>query len=152
MTIREYLDDHNFVDIGPGGAKAIVLMIGSNNTGVEREAGKAGRPRGKTPEVIAGVKAVVAALRAKRPESKILLLGIFPRSEKNDSPQRGQINAALAPMHDGKHVFYLDIGKNFLKPNGDIDRSVMPDGTHPNDKGYELWARAIEQPLKNLLK
>src|SRR4051812_30778640 len=50
--------------------KAVVLLIGSNNTGIEREAGKAGRPRGQTPEVIAGVKAVVEAIRAKLPETK----------------------------------------------------------------------------------
>jgi lysophospholipase L1-like esterase len=135
--------------------KAIVLMIGSNNTGVEREAGKAGKPRNLTPETIEGVKAVVRAIRAKRPETKILLLGIFPRGEQADLPQRQQIreiNAAIAPLHDGKHVTFLDIGQKFLKPDGAIDRAVMPDCTHPNDKGYEIWAKAIEKPLKELLR
>ena len=132
--------------------RVVVLLIGSNNTGVEHATGL---PRNLTWETIAGVKAVVPAIRAKLPETKILLLGIFPRSEKNDAPQRVQIreiNAAIAPLHDGQHVFFLDIGGKFLKPNGDIDRGVVPDGTHPNDKGYEIWARAIEQPLKDLLK
>ena len=135
--------------------KVIVLLIGSNNTGFEREAGKAGRPRNQTPEVIAGVKAVVAALRAKRPESKILLLGIFPRGEQPDLPQRRQIreaNAALSSLHDGKHVHFLDIGEKFLKPDGAISRALVPDATHPNDKGYEVWAKAIEEPLKALLQ
>ncbi len=135
--------------------KVIVLLIGSNNTGVEREEGKAGKPRNLTHEAIAGVKAVVQAIRSKRPESKLLLLGIFPRGEKADLPQRQQIreiNAATAPLHDGKHIFFLDIGDKFLKPDGAIDRDVMPDCTHPNDKGYEIWAKAIEQPLKKLLR
>ena len=135
--------------------KAVVLLIGSNNTGIERVEGKVGRPRNLTPEVIAGVKAVVAALRAKLPETKILLLGIFPRGEKPDLPQRQQIrevNAAIAPLHDGQHVFFLDIGDKFLKPDGAIAREVMPDSTHPNEKGYEIWAKAIERPLRDLLK
>ncbi|MBL9201308.1 MAG: GDSL family lipase [Opitutaceae bacterium] len=134
--------------------KVIVLLIGSNNTGIEREGRRAGQPRNTTAEAIAGVRAVVAALRAKRPESKILLLGIFPRSEKRDAPQRTQIreiNAAIAPLHDGHHVHFLDLGHVFLKPDGDIDRTLMPDATHPNENGYEAWARAIDVPLRRLL-
>jgi beta-glucosidase len=116
--------------------------------------GKVGHPRNLTPEVIAGVKAVVAAIRAKLPDTKILLLGIFPRGEKPDLPQRQQIrevNAAIAPLHDGKHIFFLDIGGKFLQADGAISREVMPDCTHPNEKGYEIWAKAIAQPLRELL-
>ena len=40
----------------------------------------------------------------------------------------------------------------FLKENGDIARDVMPDCTHPNEKGYEIWAKAIQEPLKKLLQ
>ena len=132
--------------------KAIVLLIGSNNTGVEQGTDK---PRNLTHETIAGVKAVVAALRDKLPATKILLLGIFPRREQADHPQRVQIreiNSAIAPLHDGKHVFFLDIGSKFLKPDGAISKELVPDFTHPNEKGYEVWAKAIEQPLKSLLK
>ena len=135
--------------------KVVVLLIGSNNTGLEREGRRAGQQRNTTDEAIAGVRAVVAALRAKKPTAKILLLGIFPRSEKRDAPQRIQIreiNAAIAPLHDGRHVHFLDIGHIFLKSDGDIDRTLMPDGTHPNDQGYEAWARAIDAPLKALLR
>jgi lysophospholipase L1-like esterase len=135
--------------------KVVVLMIGSNNTGIEREPGKAGKPRNLTPETIEGVKAVVHAIRAKLPDTKILLLGIFPRGEKPDLPQRQQIreiNAAIAQLHDGKHVHFLDIGDKFLKPDGAISRDVMPDTTHPNEKGYEIWAKAIEKPLRDLLQ
>jgi beta-glucosidase len=145
--------DHGELDILR--PKVVVLLIGSNNTGIEREEGKAGRPRNLTPETIAGVKAVVASIRAKLPNSKLLLLGIFPRGEKADLPQRQQIreiNAAIAPLHDGKHIFFLDIGDKFLKPDGAIDRGLVPDATHPNDKGYEVWAKAIEPSLKKLLQ
>lgn len=129
--------------------KALVLLIGSNNTGTEHATGK---PRNLTPETIAGVQAVVKALRAKLPQTKILLLGIFPRGEAPQRQQIREINAAIAPLHDGENIHFLDIGANFLLPNGDINRQLLPDRTHPNEAGYEVWAKAIDAPLKALLR
>ncbi|MEY4939897.1 MAG: hypothetical protein RIQ93_1632 [Verrucomicrobiota bacterium] len=129
--------------------KAIVLLIGSNNTGVEHATGK---PRNLTPEVIAGVQAVVQSIRAKRPQTKILLLGIFPRGNDEQRKQIREINAAIAPLHDGQYIHYLDIGKQFLLSDGEINRKVMPDRTHPNEAGYEIWAQAIAAPLQALLR
>jgi len=97
---------------------------------------------------------VVHELRAKLPEAKILFLAIFPRGEKND-PQRAQITAVnreLAKLHDGKHVFWLDIGARFLDAEGNLPRNIMPDLLHPSLKGYEIWADAIREPLRQLLR
>ena len=71
--------------------KVVVLMIGTNNTGLERD-GKT--PRNTTPEVIEGVTAVVRELRTKFPESRILFLAIFPRGEKA-APQRDQVAGSM---------------------------------------------------------
>jgi lysophospholipase L1-like esterase len=131
--------------------KVVVLMIGTNNTGFERDGTT---PRNSTPEVIEGVTAVVSELRTRFPEAKILFLAIFPRGEKA-SPQRAQVdevNRAIARLHDGKHVFFLDIGAKFLDANGNILPEVMPDLLHPSEKGYQIWADAIREPLKDLLK
>ena len=131
--------------------KVVFLMIGTNNTGLERNSTT---PRNSTPEVIEGVTAVVNELRAKFPQAKILFLAIFPRGEK-DSPQRlqgAEINRALAKLHDGRHVCFLDIGDKFLDAEGNIPRDVMPDLLHPSEKGYEIWANAIREPLKRLLQ
>lgn len=131
--------------------KVVVLMIGTNNTGLERD-GKT--PRNATPEVIEGVTAVVSELRTRFPETRILFLAIFPRGEKA-APQRLQIaevNRAVARLHDGKHVYFLDIGAKFLDADGNIPREVMPDLLHPSEKGYQIWADAIWEPLKDLLK
>jgi len=131
--------------------KVVVLMIGTNNTGLERD-GKT--PRNATPEVIEGVTAVVKELRAKLPESKILLLAIFPRGEK-DSPFRAQIkeiNTAIAKLDDGKMVKFLNINQKFLEPDGTLSKDVMPDLLHPGEKGYQIWADAMKEPLAELLK
>lgn len=131
--------------------KVVVLMIGTNNTGKEKDNGPI---RNTTPEVIEGVTAVVKGLRAKLPESKILLLAIFPRGAK-DAPQREQVkdvNAAIAKLADGKMVKFLDIGDKFLEPDGTLPKDVMPDLLHPNEKGYQIWADAMESTLTGMLK
>jgi lysophospholipase L1-like esterase len=131
--------------------KVIVLMIGTNNTGKERNSD---RIRNTTPEVIEGVVAVTKQLRSKLPDSKILFLAIFPRGEK-DNPQRAQvalINTVLAKLDDGKMVKFLDIGPKFLEPDGTLSKDVMLDLLHPNEKGYQIWADAMEPTLAEMLK
>lgn len=132
--------------------KGVVLMIGTNNTGFERDGTT---PRNTPAETIAGVSAIVETLRTKQPQAKILLLAIFPRGEKPDHPQRKQIaeiNTALARLADGKNVRFLDIGDKFLAADGTLPKDIMPDFLHPNEKGYEIWAAAIKQPVAALLK
>lgn len=130
--------------------KAVVLMIGTNNTGKERD----GSARNSTAETIEGVTAVVKSIRTKLPGSELLLLAVFPRG-KVDAPERAQIkeiNAALAKLDDGKIVKFLDIGKVFLADDGSIPKTIMPDLLHPSEQGYQRWADAMEPTLAGMLK
>ncbi|MEO5958051.1 MAG: platelet-activating factor acetylhydrolase IB subunit [Opitutaceae bacterium] len=142
--------DHGELDgIKP---KVVVLMIGTNNTGLERGTAT---PRNTTAEAAEGVVAVVKTLRTKLPASKILLLAIFPRGESPDDPQRKQvaeINTTLAKLADGKAIRFLDLGPKFLAADGTLPKEIMPDFLHPSEKGYEIWAAAIKQPLAQMLQ
>jgi lysophospholipase L1-like esterase len=132
--------------------KAVVMMIGTNNTGFERDNTT---PRNTPAETAAGVQEIIKLLRAKQPQARILLLAVFPRGEKPDHPQRKQvneINALISKFHDGKNVHYLDIGRKFLAADGTLPKEIMPDFLHPKEKGYEIWAAAIKEPLAALLK
>lgn len=130
--------------------KLVVVMIGTNNTGKERD----GKPRNTTPEIIEGVTTVVKGLRTQLPESKVLLLAVFPRGQKGQPirDQLGEINAALAKLDDGKRVKFLDIGPKFLEADGTLPIDIMPDLLHPNEKGYQIWAEAIEVTVKEMMK
>ncbi len=140
--------DHGELDgIKP---KVVVLMIGTNNSGKEKD----GHMRNTIPQIIEGVTAVVTELRAKLPGSKILLLAIFPRGTIDDF-QRGEVavvNTALAKLDDGKMVRFLDIGPNFLEADATLPRSIMPDLLHPNEKGYQIWADAMNPTLDEMMK
>lgn len=132
--------------------KVIVLMIGTNNTGFERDNTT---PRNTPAEASAGVATILKKLRSYQPQAKILLLAVFPRGEKPDNPGRVQvnaINASIAPLADGKMIRYLDLGPKFLAADGTLPKEIMPDSLHPNEKGYEIWAAAIKQPLAEMLK
>lgn len=149
------LDHGNFDGLKP---KLVVLMIGTNNTGHQ------GRPQTElkgavyqcTAEQTAeGVKAIVAKLQAKLPETKILLLGIFPRgatAEDKFRQQNDATNALIAKLDDGKSVFFMNIGATFLQPNGGLSKEIMPDLLHLSPRGYEMWASAIEGKVKELMK
>lgn len=131
--------------------KVVVLMIGTNNTGKERDKTTI---RNTVPETIEGVQAVVADIRKRLPESKILLLGIFPRGAKLDDFQRGQvalINTVIAKLDDGKMIKYLDIGPAFLDSEGNLPKDIMPDALHPNERGYQIWADAMNPTLIKMM-
>jgi beta-glucosidase len=124
--------------------KAAVVMIGTNNSNGEDNSAQ---------QIAEGVKAIVKELRTREPQMKILLLAIFPRGE-NFNPQRGkitQVNQVLQKLDDGKNVFYLDIGHRFLEEDGTLSATIMPDYLHLSQKGYEIWADAIEPKLSELL-
>ncbi len=131
--------------------RVVVLMIGTNNTGKERNSNTI---RNSVPETIAGVQAVVKELRAKLPDTRILLLGIFPRGTLDD-PQRAQvalINTVIAKLDDGRMVRYLDIAPKFLAADGTLPRTIMPDLLHPNERGYQIWADAMNPTLDEMMK
>lgn len=134
------LDNGNIKGIHP---KAAVLMIGTNNSG------------SNTPEQIAeGITAIVQKLRKDLPETKILLLAVFPRGADKSDPRRQvneATNAIVSKLDDGKMVYYLDIGPAFLADDGTLSKEIMPDLLHLSPKGYQIWAEAIEPKLAVLM-
>jgi beta-glucosidase len=130
-------------------AKAAVVMIGTNNSGKNKD----GTDAYTDSDILEGVTAIVQQIRTRQPDTKIILCAIFPRG-KTFSPQRGrllEINQAIARLDDGKNIFYLDFGSQFIENDGSISKSIMPDALHPNEAGYKIWAAAIEPKLKELL-
>jgi beta-glucosidase len=124
--------------------KAAVIMIGTNNSnGTDNTA----------EEIADGIKAICAKLRAELPKTKILILAIFPRAPQ-PCPQReknAQASELASKIADNKTIFYLDINKQFLADDGSLSPDIMPDYLHPNTKGYQIWAEAMEPTLAKLM-
>lgn len=126
--------------------RTAVLMIGTNNTG----------HRLAQPEfTAAGIKAILQELRTRLPQTKILLLAIFPREEQPDAEMRqinNQINDIIKTYADNRHIFFLNINEHFLEEDGTLSREVMPDLLHLNEASYATWAEAMEPTLVKLMQ
>lgn len=123
----------------------VVLMIGTNNTGHRQD---------EPAWVARGVESILDELTSRLPDSKILMLAIFPRSaEADDLPRRNNtlINARLRNFADGERVFFHDLNSVFLDRQGNLPEAVMPDLLHPNEHGYRLLARELAPLIDTLI-
>ena len=123
-------------------AKVVVIHLGTNNVG-----------KNSVEDIVTGLRAIVAEVRQRQPQAQILLMGILPRGPKPDATRtkQAEINTQLATWHGRDNVTFLDITAKYLQPDGSIPRELMSDYLHPTDKGYEIWAEAIEPQLKKWL-
>ena len=126
-------------------AKLFTLMIGTNNSHHDKSV--------KPEEIAAGIKRIIGIMRAKHPESKIVLMPIFPCREKSDDPIRVKneaVNVLIKPFADGETVRWLDFNQKFFNAEGQLTREVMNDLLHPNEKGYQIWLDAILPTFKEI--
>ena len=125
-------------------AKVAVVMIGTNNSN--------GKDYSES-DILAGITAIVKGISERQPETKIILCAIFPKG-RTFNPARGkilQVNQALARLDDGKHIFFLDFGSQFIENDGSISQSMMTKYLHPTEAGYKIWAAAMEPTIEKLL-
>ena len=134
------LDNGNIDGIKP---KLAVLMIGTNNSG-----------HNTSEQIADGITAIVTKLRDKLPETKVLILAVFPRgadgTNKNRMVNEGA-NKIVEKLADGKNIEYLDIGPKFLDDKGNLSKEVMPDQLHLNPASYQTWADAIEPHVARMM-
>lgn len=125
--------------------RLLVLLVGTNNAGHRMD---------KAEDTALGIKQILSVLAEKLPQTKILLLAIFPRSAKPTQKLRilnEQVNQIIRTYADDEKVFFRDINHIFLDEKGRITSDVMNDFLHPNTSQYQLFAEAIEPTLVSLL-
>ena len=123
-------------------AKMFTVMIGTNNGGTD------------VPGISEGVKRIVALIRAKHPESKIVLMPIFPRGAKPTDKKRvanAEISEIFRKCADGETVRWLDFNDKFLEPGGTLTTRVMNDLLHPNATGYRIWWENLGPVVKEIV-
>ena len=121
-------------------------MIGTND--LAKEEGDYGNKA-----IVRRIREIVNFLLDQHSQSKILLLGILPRSESNEDPVRERIkriNSRLAKMDWRDRVRYLDLGYLYVDEKGNIPEELMPDYLHPSQKGYRLFADVLEETLDEM--
>ncbi|MHC4622637.1 MAG: platelet-activating factor acetylhydrolase IB subunit [Planctomycetota bacterium] len=135
------LENGNIDGISP---RVAVVMIGTNNLSGNRNT---------VEETADGVIAICKKLRGELPRTKILLLGIFPRQQYADELRQkvAATNKIISKIRDGTMIHYVDIGGKFVQRDGSISKEVMPDYLHLSERGYQIWAKAMEPRLMRLM-
>lgn len=130
--------------------KVIVILGGTNNVGAT--------PGGdqKVANITRGIRALIDSARAKAPNARFILTGIFPRNDNRENPlavipEIERINANIAAMADGKTIRYVDINDKLADRSGKLFDGMTMDQLHPTVKGYQLWADALKPILREWL-
>jgi len=120
-------------------ARYFCVLIGANNCYHDDGAGE--------PEnIVAGVRAIIAAIQAKHPESKVILHRLTPSDRKANDPVevRHERAAALLPaLADGKRVIFCDFTAPLREQDGSQAKRFFADGLHLNEDGFRVWSAAV---------
>jgi beta-lactamase regulating signal transducer with metallopeptidase domain len=137
-------------------AKLVVLYVafcfaGSNSSAVDR-----------FDAIVPNCTPIVAEVRARQPQAKILLVAPFPRGQQGRDDWRQlakQIAAAFAPLVDERTVFYTDIGERFFRADGTHNQELWryPPISGLSNVGiqpaaFELWAEQIQPWLDRFVR
>ena len=106
-------------------AKFISLLIGTNNT------------MNPADDVVAGIKEILAVIRQKQPNAKIILTALFPRYDRPEN-NNAKINSKIKEFANGKEILWLDL-------TDQLNEKHFLDKLHPNSEGYEIWSTALEK-------
>lgn len=111
--------------------RVLILLIGTNNL-----------PTNTVEEIVSGIEELVEIIRRKLPNTKLLLLGLLPRNPDDQgidyNSRIAEINRKLKIYCADHQVRFAEISGVLPQTDGKVDASVMPDGLHLNENGYEL--------------
>jgi lysophospholipase L1-like esterase len=113
----------------------IIVMIGINNTWAAEEP--------VNDSVFEGVRAVLAALQARKPRARIILQSLLPvaaadRNRDIVMPVNQRLQALVRSQAAGCMLF-LDLYPAFVDEGGAQIGSYFIDGLHPDEAGYRVW-------------
>jgi lysophospholipase L1-like esterase len=125
--------------------KLVTLLIGTNNL----RPAKGLHTPDKPEDTFAGIQAIVAEVRTRLPESKLMVFSIFPRGPQAANERVMAVNAMLPQLNDNEHIFHVNINSTFLDDQGkQIAAYYSKDGVHLIPAGYAAWAKSLQVLLK----
>jgi len=136
--------------------KVAVLLCGTNNFVVTGSAG--GQVKWDlgidcpSEDVANGARAVAQVFRRRLPQTRVIMLGILPVSNKTKWVECQKTNARNATLAYNKdEVIYLDLKDQLLLPDGSINKTLFSDGTHLTPEGYQVWAKSMEPMISKIM-
>jgi beta-glucosidase len=102
-------------------------------------------------EFVADYARLVAEIRARQPQAKILILAPFPRGRLRREEWRTVADAnavAYRSLADNSTVFYANFGDRFFLPDGSHNQEMWTIPGPPNagihEPGFKVWAEELQ--------
>jgi len=131
-------------------AKLVVLQVfGPGDNGI---AGGA-----RLPDFLESFTTVLAEIRARQPQAKILISASVPRGRLGREPWRALAKenaAAVAGLVDNVNVFYVDFGERFFLPDGSFGSEMWGGkaGVGMQPRAFEVWAEELQPWLDRFVR
>ena len=115
----------------------------------------------RAPEFVAGFTAIIAEIRARQPQAKILLSAAFPRGQLDRAHWRevAENTAVYRKLADEQTVFYVNIGERFFLPDGSHNQEMwrFPPLSRGVNAGtqtstFEVWAEELQPWLDRFVR
>lgn len=113
-------------------------------------------------EVAAGYATIIAEIRSRQPQARVLLSAAFPRGQDRLESwrQRSEAHAeAFADLVDDETVFYTDIGERFFLADGSHNQEMWrfaplsgPVNVGTQLAAFEVWAEELEPWLDRFVR
>jgi beta-lactamase regulating signal transducer with metallopeptidase domain len=111
-------------------------------------------------EFVAGYARLIAEIRARQPQAKILILPPFPRGRLRREEWRTVADAnavAYRRLTDDSTVFYANFGDRFFLPDGSHNQTMWNvSGPVPNagihEPGFKAWAEELQPWLDRFVR
>ena len=113
-----------------------MLLVGINNSWAAEEP--------VADSVFEGVRAVIQALHAGKPNARIILQTLLPTNEEARNvevvrPVNRRLVALAGSPPYANFVSLLDLYPAFVDASGKQIDSLFNDGLHPSEAGYRVW-------------
>jgi beta-glucosidase len=110
-------------------------------------------------EFVAGYARLIAEIRARQPQAKILILPPFPRGRLRREEWRTVADAnavAYRRLADDNTVFYANFGDRFFLPDGSQNQDMWTIPGPPNagihEPGFKVWAEELQPWLDRFVR
>jgi GDSL-like Lipase/Acylhydrolase family len=111
-------------------------------------------------EFVAGYARLIAEIRARQPQAKILILPPFPRGQLRQEAWRtvADANAVVyRRLADDSTVFYEDIGERFFRSDGSHNSEMWtmtptPPNAGIHEPGFKVWAEALQPWINRFVR
>ena len=92
--------------------------------------------------------AIFAEIRARQPQARILLFGVFPRYQTDAEP--AVENAALATLGNNETVLFIDMSNRFFRADGSFDERMWATGLQ--GPAFKAWAEELQPWLDRFVR